>query len=69
MEMQGITQEATLKEVVISDPDVIQLIANSKIKKMIVNKCPINLLKNIQLLHFEEVHCTCEISDQFRSQL
>ena len=48
--MQGIKEQATLNEIVLNDTDVIELVVNPGIKKLIVMSCPKNRLTNFNLL-------------------
>ena len=47
--MQGMKQPK-LKEVILDDADVIELVVNPLIKKILVKKCPTNLFKNVDKL-------------------
>ena len=42
MGMKGMKQQATLKEIVLDDVDVVELVVNLGIKKLVVEKCPNN---------------------------
>ena len=64
--MQGMKKQATLEEAVLDDADVVELVINPGIKRLIVTQCPKNPLKNFEVHQFEEVLIKCEISDEFR---
>ena len=67
--MQGMKQPATLKDVTQNDADVVELVVHQGIKKLIVIKCPNNIITNFNLLQFEEVELKCFCSDQFTNNL
>ena len=56
----------TLKEINIDDAEVVELIVNPGIKKLIITNCPKNPLKNFEALHVEAVHIKCVVSNEFR---
>ena len=47
--MQGMKQQATLKDVTQNDVDVIELVVNPGIKKLFVTNCPKNVVTNFYL--------------------
>ena len=50
MEMSGMKQPPKLNEAVLDDADVIELVVNPLIKKLLVKKSPTNLLINVDKL-------------------
>ena len=46
--MQGMKQQATLKDVTQNDADVVELVVNQGIKKFVILECPKNNLKEIK---------------------